>query len=183
MIIVAAPQYPPHPNSYKNINPYFKNMRKLFLSALLLCAIPSYAQFSLNVDHTKSKKTDTRTIGLNMQYFFRTSSYSMPGINTGVSYRSDAGAQSLVIPANLQYRHYLIGRQACIGGIYAEIMGGVNFIRTLEDREPKFQTAPTMSGGLGIYITPGIDFNFRFGGEYRNESISPFYGFKLGYVI
>ena len=158
-------------------------MRKLLFGALLLCAIPSYAQLSFNVDHTKSKKTDLRTVGLNMQFFLPFSSYSMPGINTGVSYRTDAGAQSIMIPANLQYRHYLIGRQACIGGLYMEIMGGANFIRTLEDREPKFETAPTASGGIGIYITPGIDFNFRFGGEYRNEKISPFYGVKLGYVI
>jgi len=107
----------------------------------------------------------------------------MPGINTGIYYRSDAGAQSLMIPANLQYRHYLIGRQGCIGGLYAEVMGGANFIRTLENREPKFETAPTASGGLGLYIMPGLDFNFRIGGEYRNETISPFYGVKLGYVI
>ena len=158
-------------------------MRNLILCALLLCALPSYAQLSINVDHTKSKQADFKTVGLNLQYFFGFSSYSMPGINTGIYYRSDAGAQSLMIPANLQYRHYLIGRQGCIGGLYAEVMGGANFIRTLENREPKFETAPTASGGLGLYIMPGLDFNFRIGGEYRNETISPFYGVKLGYVI
>ncbi|MCR9171576.1 MAG: hypothetical protein NXI10_03730 [bacterium] len=158
-------------------------MRKLLLGALLLCAVPSYAQLSLNLDHTKSKQIDARTIGLNMQYLFRFNSYSLPGINTGMYFRSDAGAQSVMVPANLQYRYYLIGAQSCCGGIYTEVVGGANFIKSLEDRTSKFEAAPTLTGGLGIYIPIGIDVNFRFGGEYRNEKISPFYGVKLGYVI
>lgn len=170
-------------NSYKSINPYFKNMRKLLLGALLMCAIPSYAQFSLNVDHTKSKKIDVRTIGLNAQYLFRFNSYSLPGINTGISFRSDVGNQSLMIPANLQYRYYLLGAQSCSGGIYTEVMGGANFIKSIDDRASSFEVARALSGGLGIYIPIGIDINFRFGGEYRNERIAPFYGVKLGYVI
>lgn len=158
-------------------------MRKLLFGALLLCAIPSYAQFSLNADHTKSKKVDSRTIGLNAQYLFRFNAFSLPGINAGISYRTDAGVQSLMIPANVQYRYYLLGAQSCCGGIYTEVMGGANFIKSLDERTSSFETAPTLSGGLGLYIPIGIDVNFRFGGEYRNERISPFYGVKLGYVI
>ncbi len=161
-------------------------MRKFLLSGLLLLAIPCYSQLSMNLDHAKSKRANSRSLGLNMQYLLRVGCKAYPGISAGVAYRNEDGEDNISIPLNLHYRHYLLGSSRCFG-LYAEAVGGPNFIRPINQeegvRDTDFQTAPQLMGALGFNVPIGIDFNFRYGGEYHENQFNPFVGFKLGYVF
>jgi len=156
-------------------------------SAFLFTLQFSLAQSSLNLDYVKETKDDSKAIGLNFQYLLRTSSYSLPGLNTGVYYEESVqNGKRLQIPLNLQYRYYLLGAQSCSGGIYTELSGGAiaSFPLNKSDRTEVSNTiSPQATCGIGIYIPIGIDLNFRFGSQYSDKTFRPFWAIKVGYIL
>ena len=163
---------------------------KLYLSlasVLFFNAQLSLAQSSLNLDYIKGIKSNSKSAGLNFQYLFRRSSYSLPGLSTGIYYeQSIHNGKTLQIPLNLHYRYYLLGAQSCCGGIYTEVSGGA--LASFPIKEPgriklSKSISPQATGGIGIYIPIGIDLNFRFGSQYIDKSFKPFLGFKIGYLF